>query len=168
MATKKEKPLAERFAEAKGRVEHLTKRPTNDQLLDLYAFYKQATAGDVAGGRPGLLDLEGRGEVAGPGEGEGGREEGGGCYYGGSESPPGGAVLPRGGGVFHLAPPPAQPLALPAVLERAAQNSPDLRAAYAQVKVAEAANDQPTCDLLTQRLQVHEKTAWMLRTLLED
>ena len=34
-------------------------------------------------------------------------------------------------------------------------------------KVAEAANDQPTCDLLTQRMQIHEKTAWMLRSLLE-
>lgn len=33
---------------------------------------------------------------------------------------------------------------------------------------AEAANDQPTCDLLTQRLQVHEKNAWMLRSLLEN
>jgi starvation-inducible DNA-binding protein len=30
-----------------------------------------------------------------------------------------------------------------------------------------AANDQPTTDLLTQRLEVHEKTAWMLRSLLE-
>ncbi len=30
-----------------------------------------------------------------------------------------------------------------------------------------AANDQPTADLLTQRLQIHEKTAWMLRSLLE-
>ena len=29
------------------------------------------------------------------------------------------------------------------------------------------ANDQPTADLLTQRLNVHEKTAWMLRSLLE-
>ncbi len=29
------------------------------------------------------------------------------------------------------------------------------------------ANDQPTADLLTQRLQIHEKTAWMLRSLLE-
>ena len=33
--------------------------------------------------------------------------------------------------------------------------------------LAEEANDQPTCDLLTQRLQIHEKTAWMLRSLLE-
>ncbi len=33
---------------------------------------------------------------------------------------------------------------------------------------AEKASDQATMDLLTQRLQVHEKTAWMLRSLLED
>ena len=41
------------------------------------------------------------------------------------------------------------------------------RTAREVFKVAEAANDQPTCDLLTQRMQVHEKTAWMLRSLLE-
>lgn len=34
--------------------------------------------------------------------------------------------------------------------------------------LAEKAGDQPTADLLTQRLDVHEKTAWMLRSLLED
>jgi starvation-inducible DNA-binding protein len=34
-------------------------------------------------------------------------------------------------------------------------------------KAAEGASDQPTCDLLTQRMQVHEKAAWMLRSLLE-
>ena len=33
--------------------------------------------------------------------------------------------------------------------------------------LADAASDQPTADLLTQRLQIHEKTAWMLRSLLE-
>ncbi len=33
---------------------------------------------------------------------------------------------------------------------------------------AEAAADQSTMDLLTQRMQIHEKTAWMLRSLLED
>ncbi|UVT18895.1 MAG: DNA starvation/stationary phase protection protein [Nitrospira sp.] len=32
---------------------------------------------------------------------------------------------------------------------------------------AEKASDQVTIDLLTQRMQVHEKTAWMLRSLLE-
>ena len=30
------------------------------------------------------------------------------------------------------------------------------------------ANDQPTADVLTQRIDVHEKTAWMLRSLLEE
>ena len=34
--------------------------------------------------------------------------------------------------------------------------------------VVDAANDQPTADLLTQRLEIHEKTAWMLRSLLEE
>lgn len=34
--------------------------------------------------------------------------------------------------------------------------------------VVDKANDQPTMDLLTQRLDVHEKTAWMLRSLLEE
>ena len=33
--------------------------------------------------------------------------------------------------------------------------------------VIEKVNDEPTADLLTQRMQVHEKTAWMLRSLLE-
>jgi len=34
--------------------------------------------------------------------------------------------------------------------------------------IAEKANDQPTLDLLTQRMQVHEKNAWMLRTMLGE
>jgi len=34
--------------------------------------------------------------------------------------------------------------------------------------VVDKANDQPTADVLTQRLDVHEKTAWMLRSLLEE
>ena len=34
--------------------------------------------------------------------------------------------------------------------------------------LADAADDQPSAELLTQRLQVHEKTAWMLRSLLES
>jgi starvation-inducible DNA-binding protein len=33
--------------------------------------------------------------------------------------------------------------------------------------IAEKAGDEPTCDLLTQRMQIHEKTAWMLRSLLQ-
>ncbi len=42
------------------------------------------------------------------------------------------------------------------------------RTARKLFSVVETAKDQPTADLLTQRLEVHEKTAWMLRSLLED
>lgn len=35
-------------------------------------------------------------------------------------------------------------------------------------KLADQANDQPTADLMTQRLDIHEKTAWMLRAMLES
>jgi starvation-inducible DNA-binding protein len=42
-----------------------------------------------------------------------------------------------------------------------------VRTARSVFPVAEKAGDQPTADLLTQRMQVHEKTAWMLRSLLE-
>lgn len=41
------------------------------------------------------------------------------------------------------------------------------RTAREVFSLASGANDQPTADLLTQRLEVHEKTAWMLRSLLE-
>ena len=42
------------------------------------------------------------------------------------------------------------------------------RTARGVFPLAERANDQPTADLLTQRLTVHEQTAWMLRSLLEE
>ena len=42
------------------------------------------------------------------------------------------------------------------------------RTARSVFALADAANDQPSADLLTQRLQVHEKTAWMLRSLLQN
>lgn len=41
------------------------------------------------------------------------------------------------------------------------------RTARSVFPAAEKANDQPTMDLLTQRMEVHEKTAWMLRSLLK-
>jgi starvation-inducible DNA-binding protein len=41
------------------------------------------------------------------------------------------------------------------------------RTARSMFPSVDAANDEPTADLLTQRMQVHEKTAWMLRVLLE-
>jgi len=42
------------------------------------------------------------------------------------------------------------------------------RTARGILNTADDANDQPTADLLTQRLDIHEKTAWMLRSLLEE
>jgi starvation-inducible DNA-binding protein len=39
------------------------------------------------------------------------------------------------------------------------------RTARSVIGAAEAANDEPTADLLTQRMQVHEKNAWMLRSM---
>ena len=41
------------------------------------------------------------------------------------------------------------------------------RTARAVLPVADDANDQPTLDLLTQRMDIHEKNAWMLRSLLK-
>jgi starvation-inducible DNA-binding protein len=43
-----------------------------------------------------------------------------------------------------------------------------VRTARSIFPAAEAANDEPTADLLTQRMQIHEKTAWMLRSMLEQ
>ncbi len=43
-----------------------------------------------------------------------------------------------------------------------------VRTARKMFAVADNADDQPTCDLLTQRMQIHEKNAWMLRSLLEE
>jgi starvation-inducible DNA-binding protein len=42
------------------------------------------------------------------------------------------------------------------------------RTARSIFPAAEKADDEPTADLLTQRLAVHEQTAWMLRSLLQD
>jgi len=42
-----------------------------------------------------------------------------------------------------------------------------VRTAREVFPAAEGAGDEPSCDLLTQRMQLHEKTAWMLRSLLE-
>jgi starvation-inducible DNA-binding protein len=42
------------------------------------------------------------------------------------------------------------------------------RTAREVFELADAANDQPTADLLTQRMDIHEKTAWMLRAILAD
>ena len=53
--------LDERFAKAQVDVKTLTTRPSNDDLLALYATFKQATAGEAATAKkPGRFDLVGK------------------------------------------------------------------------------------------------------------
>lgn len=60
---------------------------------------------------------------------------------------------------------------VPSAQEMIAQLTKDqeivVRTAREVFPVAEAAHDEPTADLLTQRMQIHEKTAWMLRSMLD-
>ncbi len=48
------------FEKASGEAQHLPQKPDNATLLQLYAYYKQATLGDVSGKRPGFMDLVGQ------------------------------------------------------------------------------------------------------------
>ena len=52
--------LQRQFEEAARVIQELPQRPDNATLLQVYALYKQATAGNVAGARPGLTDFVGR------------------------------------------------------------------------------------------------------------
>jgi len=52
--------LEEEFSRAQERVNKLSRRPSDLQLLELYSLYKQATAGDATGKRPGAFDFKGR------------------------------------------------------------------------------------------------------------
>ncbi|HEY2406700.1 MAG TPA: acyl-CoA-binding protein [Polyangiaceae bacterium] len=52
--------LSDDFSAAQVRVKQLAKTPAADELLELYSLFKQATAGDVSGSRPGMLDFKGR------------------------------------------------------------------------------------------------------------
>jgi acyl-CoA-binding protein len=52
--------LNARFEAAAREAQSLPRRPSNENLLKLYAFYKQATTGDVSGKRPGFTDMVGR------------------------------------------------------------------------------------------------------------
>ncbi|HEX7688301.1 MAG TPA: Dps family protein [Burkholderiaceae bacterium] len=60
------------------------------------------------------------------------------------------------------------PKALDMVRTLVAGHEAVARTARALFPLADKAGDEPTADLLTQRLTVHEQTAWMLRSLLED
>lgn len=52
------------------------------------------------------------------------------------------------------------------VAELAADQATVVRTARAIFQLVDAAGDEPTADLLTQRMQIHEKTAWMLRAMI--
>jgi acyl-CoA-binding protein len=52
--------LKTKFEAAVAASKQLPERPSNDELLQLYALYKQATDGDVEGKRPGFTDMIGR------------------------------------------------------------------------------------------------------------
>ena len=49
--------LNEKFEQAAVDVKTLTSRPSNEDMLALYANFKQASKGDVSGKRPGMLDM---------------------------------------------------------------------------------------------------------------
>ena len=51
--------LTARFVDAQARIKPVAGLG-NDVMLAMYALFKQATVGDVSGGRPGMLDLRGR------------------------------------------------------------------------------------------------------------
>lgn len=52
--------LNEQFEQAVADSKNLPERPDNMTMLKIYALYKQATAGDVDGKRPGFTDMVGR------------------------------------------------------------------------------------------------------------
>ena len=52
--------LNDKFEQAAVDVKTLTSRPSNEDMLALYANFKQASKGDVSGKRPGMLDMIGR------------------------------------------------------------------------------------------------------------
>lgn len=51
-------PLLDDFNQAAARSKDLTKRPSNEELLELYALFKQATDGDNSEERPGGFDFK--------------------------------------------------------------------------------------------------------------
>ena len=83
-----------------------------------------------------------------------------------------GSPAPFGGAAYSQLSSIAETQGIPAALEMVRElvlgHEAVARTIRGVMVTAEAANDQPTADLLTQRLQIHEKTAWMLRSLLES
>ena len=60
------------------------------------------------------------------------------------------------------------PKAVDMIKQLVAGHEATVKTARALFPIVDAANDEATADLLTQRIQIHEKTAWMLRSLLEQ
>lgn len=52
--------LAKAFEDAQNRSKQLKKTPETDDLLALYALFKQGSVGDATGSRPGMMDFKGR------------------------------------------------------------------------------------------------------------
>ena len=50
----------EKFKVSENKVKNLKNRPSNDELLKLYALFKQATQGDASGKRPSLINVKAR------------------------------------------------------------------------------------------------------------
>ncbi len=63
---------------------------------------------------------------------------------------------------------PASPSARDMIHELVKGQETVVRTAREIFPIAAESHDEPTADLLTQRMQIHEKTAWMLRSLLEE
>ncbi|KRY75087.1 Regulator of chromosome condensation, partial [Trichinella pseudospiralis] len=57
---KMEADLVKEFEEVAEQVRRLKSRPADDELLELYALYKQATVGDASGEKPGMFDFKGK------------------------------------------------------------------------------------------------------------
>ena len=51
--------LEQQFEEATAAAKQLPEKPDNETLLELYAFYKQGSSGDVTGEKPGFFDFVG-------------------------------------------------------------------------------------------------------------
>lgn len=48
------------FNQSQEEVKSLTSRPSNEELLSLYAYYKQSVDGDITGKRPGMIKIKDR------------------------------------------------------------------------------------------------------------
>ncbi|PFX22253.1 acyl-CoA-binding protein-like [Stylophora pistillata] len=52
--------MSEAFQKAADEVKKLAKTPSNEDMLEVYALYKQVTVGDCNTERPGFLDMTGK------------------------------------------------------------------------------------------------------------